>query len=226
MLMIFSPILNLFVEHTSKRSLLATLVIILFVSTWFGILGKYDLFGCNRGYSTLAEYENGFSFLTFITIYLIGRYLKLYVVDKQYNVPVLWCVLSYFVWGGITLILSLVVSYIGKGTSVIYTYSNPAFIFAAISFFLIFLKLRITSRMINSLAVSTFAVYLIHSNPVTIYKYIEWFKFLHANNSFLMYLLYSFISCLMFFAVSILLDQVRIYMYTKYIAPQISKIKI
>lgn len=224
MLMLFSPMLNLFVEHTSKKSLLVTIVIILFVSTWFGILGKYDLFGCNRGYSSLAEYENGFSFLTFITIYLIGRYIKLYVVDRQYKMRMSRCVLSYFLWGGLTLTLSLAASYLGKGNSVVYTYSNPAFIFAAISFFLMFLKLRINSSIINKLAVSTFAVYLIHSNPVIIYKYIDWFKFLHANNSFFMYLLYVFISCLVIFMVSILLDQVRIYMYNKFIAPKLNKI--
>lgn len=226
MLMLFSPMLNLFVEHTSKRSLLVTIVTILFGSTWFGILGKYDLFGCNRGYSSLAEYENGFSFLTFITIYLIGRYIKLYVVDRQYKVSMLWCVFSYIIFFGCTLMLSLAASYLGTGNSVVYTYSNPAFIFAAISFFLIFLKLRINSRIINKLAVSTFAVYLIHSNPVIIYKYIGWFKFLHSNNSFLMYLLYVLISCLVIFMVSILLDQVRIYMYRKIIIPQLGKIKI
>lgn len=226
MLMLFSPMLNLFVEHTSKRSLLATIVIILFGSTWFGILGKYDLFACHRGYSTLAEYENGFSFLTFITIYLIGRYIKIYIVERQYKVPISWCALSYFLWGGVALILSSAASYLGKGSSVVYTYSNPVFIFAAISFFLMFLKLRINSRIINKLAVSTFAVYLIHSNPVLIYKYIDWFKFLYANNTFLMYLLYAFISCLMIFSVSILLDQVRIYVYRKYIAPKLCRIKI
>ena len=121
--------------------------------------------------------------------------------------------------------LSLVVSYVGKGTSVIYTYSNPVFIFTAVFFFLLFRKIRVSSKLINKLAVSTFAVYLVHSNPVIIYKYIDYFKFLYANNSFVMYLIYVIVSCLLIYAVSILLDQLRLYLYKKYILIIVEKNK-
>ena len=101
MLMLFSPMLNMFAEQSSKRSLLITIILILFASTWFGILGDYGLFGCDRGYSTLAEYKNGFSFLTFMTIYLIGRYLKLHYADNhKHNLTIKQCLVGYCFWGG------------------------------------------------------------------------------------------------------------------------------
>lgn len=64
MLMIFAPMLNAFVEKNSKRTCLGTLVLMLIFAFYFGLFkGK------------LVEYISGFSFVTFILLYMIGRVL-------------------------------------------------------------------------------------------------------------------------------------------------------
>ena len=65
-LYVLSPILNAFLEHCSKRQLEYVLIAFYTFQTFYGFIGNVDFF-CS-GYSTFS----------FIGLYLLSRYLRLY----------------------------------------------------------------------------------------------------------------------------------------------------
>ena len=69
-LMVFAPILNTFVDNSSKRLLQTTIILVLMFSPYFGLITR-----------SIEQYISGFSFVTFIHIYLIGRYLNKYQIQ-------------------------------------------------------------------------------------------------------------------------------------------------
>ena len=77
------------------------------------------------------------------------------------------------------------------------------------------------SLQMNRIAKSTFAVYLIHSNPAVVYAYIAYFKYLHNTNTFGSYLIIMMLSCIVIFVFSLLIDQLRIYISNKVVYPLI-----
>lgn len=223
MLMIFAPMLNAFVEKVSNRTCLGTLVLMLVFAFYFGLFkGK------------LVEYISGFSFVTFILVYMIGRVLNrnrewLQAHVKQYMVLAgyLIGVLGFYA-------MVIVAGYKGHGfyyyldhlgTSRIFTYTNPFVILSAACFFWFFAQKEFFSNRVNTLAKSTFAILLIHSNPVAIFFYNRYFRFLYESLNFPLYLLTMVGSCVVFFALSIIVDQVRLFIYNRGVYPSVEIIE-
>lgn len=215
MLMVFAPVLNAFVDTVSKRTLIVTLVLMLFFAFYFGLFRK-----------SLVEYISGFSFVTFILVYMIGRVLALNRSWIEERIK------PWMIWGGYFLgvigfyLVVLVSRYLGHesylvnlGTSRIFTYTNPLLILSAVCFFWLFARKVFYSPLINKMAKSTFAILLIHANPVAIYYYNRYFRFLYDQVPFALYLVLMVLSCFAVFAVSIAVDQLRIFIYDKGISP-------
>ena len=152
MMYIFSPVMNSFVESTDKKSF--ALVILLFFSFEF----LYGWF-----FDGAVWFKHGYSGLSFIGLYLMARYLRIYyggIGDK----------LSCF---AIYVILALVIGFSGffltkngsqNITHKMFYYTSPLVIFQATVFLLLFTKISLKSRFVNWVAISTLAVYLLHSN--------------------------------------------------------------
>ena len=90
-------------------------------------------------------------------------------------------------------------------------YSCPLVIISAVHFMLIFTKIHFKSRIVNWVACSCFAVYLLHSNgflakPCYDEVILNWFNQL-STVSFLLHVI-PFIICV--FIIAILLDKVRL----------------
>ena len=223
MLMVFAPILNTFVEKSSKKTCLVTMAFMLLFAFYFGLFkGK------------LVEYISGFSFVTFILVYMIGRILN---QNKE------WLhshVRTYMVFAGYIIgllgffAMVIVAGYKGHGfyyyldhlgTSRIFTYTNPFLILSAVCFFWFFAQKEFYSNTINKLAKSTFAILLIHSNPVAITFYNRYFSYLYENMSFPLYLVAMLGSCVMVFVLSIVVDQLRILIYDRGISPFVVRIE-
>lgn len=211
MLMIFAPMLNAFVEKNSKRTCLGTLVLMLIFAFYFGLFkGK------------LVEYISGFSFVTFILLYMIGRvlaqnrewiqtHIKPYMVLVGYIIGVLGFYVMVIIAGYKGHVFYYYLDHLG--TSRIFTYTSPFVILSAVCFFWLFAQKEFFSNRVNKLAKSTFAILLIHSNPVAIIFYSRYFRFLYESLSFPLYLLAMVGSCIAFFALSIMIDQVRLFIY-------------
>lgn len=223
MLMIFAPILNAFVEKVSNRALIITVGLMLFFAFYFGLI---------RG--DLVEYISGFSFVTFILLYLIGRVLHQNKVWIENHIR------PFFIWGGYIigmLVFYALVSFVGirghvfyfyldnLGTSRVFTYTNPFVILSAVCFFMLFMRKEFVSPKINKLAKSVFAILLIHSNHVAITYYNQYFRYMYEHVNFVQYLGIMLVSCVVVFALSILVDQIRILIYEKWISPFSARIE-
>lgn len=220
MLMVFAPILNAFIDNTSKKRSLLTVGTMIVFAVYFGMIQ-----------GRLIEYISGFSFITFILVYLIGRILhqnQAWIISHIKGKYVLGAYLM-----GLLALYGAVVqrSIMGHecylehlGECLLFSYTNPMLIFTAVCFFWLFLRKEFYSSKINSLAKSTFAILLIHTNTVVMDLYNNFFMFAYKQYTFTLYLIIMLFTCIFVFWASILIDQVRIYTYDKWIKPIVLKV--
>jgi hypothetical protein len=101
-------------------------------------------------------------------------------------------------------------------------YNNPVVIISSISLFIVFRNLKLQSKIVNWLASSALAIFLIHSAL----PYGKLFQYLHSNygNKWYSGIIYFFVVCIVFI-ISILIDKVRM-LITNPIERKISKVNI
>ena len=152
-----SPVLNAFVEHAPKKEFGWVLVAFFSAEFIFGYL------------LDVGSFHNGFSALFFIGLYLLAQYIRrypgrLFVFSK-------WADLS--IYAGVSFLSAigfwLGYKWFGMGFHLNH-YDSPLAIIASLYLLLFFSKLSFQSNTINRLAVSAFAIYLIHTNSL-VYPY-------------------------------------------------------
>ena len=201
-LYIFTPILNAFVDHVSRNQLKAFLIA--FFTAQF-VYGFYNYGGW---------YAGGYSPLSFMGLYMMARYMRLYPNKyTKYNKFIdfsLYLIISFF-----TALCCLIITFIfDKGGTILLLYSSPLVILSSVFLFLPFTKFSFHSRFVNWVAASCFAVYLVHTTPFIINPYYidlvsGWYE-TELRFSFLLKTL-GLIS--FFFIFSICFDQVRILLW-------------
>ncbi len=207
-LYLISPILNIFIEHSTKKSFQVVLIsFFLFQSYYSWLSGWYD-------------YYDGYSIILFSGIYLTAAYFRKYPVRfVEKNALQLWI--------AIILLMALISSFtmwkFGHAGRMIRD-DNPMAIWASILLLLSFKQLKFQSKIVNRMAASCFAVYLIHYSPF-VYPYLmqyanyvfsQFHGFLYAI-MLLLLLIIVFIGCFLF-------DQVRIITWN-FINKSISNVK-
>ncbi len=209
---IFAPALNYFTNNERKENIEVFLVLFFILQTLFGfILTKYNDF-----------FAKGYSPLSFMGLYVLGRYLHLYP-NKFISQKPLTDIMIYLGMSLCTTILAIHSHFINVYMSAFYSYSSPLIIVASVYLFLAFSKLSFQNKLINSIAASCFAIYLVHCFPVffkNIYlaKINEWFTNLNILPFFLFTALWIF--CIAIFAV--LIDKCRLYVWTLIKSKQIA----
>ena len=151
-LMFFSPVLNAFVEKEGKRMLYWTL------SFWtIEIYFEFLIHDEDLGFS------EGYSFIHFVLIYMIGRTIYLYR-DVLFNMKEsLWSI-SYLLF-----VFAILFFYVFLDMRSAYFYTCPFNVLASCSLFIVFAKRTFYSKWINWIASSTFAVYIIHIHQPVIH---------------------------------------------------------
>jgi peptidoglycan/LPS O-acetylase OafA/YrhL len=156
-LYILSPIINSFVEK-SKPGKLVVYLVCFYIFQLACQCFQPSYFNC------------GYSMLSFVGLYIIGRYIKVTgVVDEIKNRKEL---------AALVLLVTLLIVLCGiagctilkkNGTDLTtyhipftFTYNNPLIVIQSILIFLFFLKLDIKSKFINWCAISSFSIYLLH----------------------------------------------------------------
>ena len=151
-LYLISPLLNTAINNFSKKQHQAVLFLLTIVILYYGF---YEV----------MEYANrGFSVSNFIYLYCIGGYLRRYVPCSK---KVRFVSITIFFIGTIVLWLTTIEGVLQHKTDIWYEtlqYNHPLLIINAIAFFLFFTTINIKSKMVNFLAQSSLAVYLIHAN--------------------------------------------------------------
>lgn len=190
MLMILSPVLNAFIEKYGRNSLKWVLVFLV-LEVWFSCVMNIEALGYNQGYSVIH----------FVLIYLIARCIKLYE-SKLFRIK-----RSIWIWGYIACTFIICFMYMG-GIKCCWDYSNPIVILSSICTFLPFLYKRYYNKSINWIAGGTLAVYIIQvTNPV---HHILQVLDNHLLNSFSypVYLVLGFIVILLTFSGSVIYGKI------------------
>lgn len=201
-LYLLSPALNSFVSSATKRQFQL-------------MLGSYLLFMFVYGWLEPASIQftmNGTTALSFIGLYLIGRYVRQYPpIFKNRNTYL-------FLYIGLSLLLALiscVMMNYGLRVSLssrLYNYGNPLVILSSVSLLLYFSRLKFHNNIVNVIAASSLAVYLFHCNEYVFPYYRMLMKSLISGSN------YGFILALFailgIFILSVLIDRVRMLSYT------------
>ena len=145
-LMLLAPFLNEGCERLSKKAFSAILLVFILFNVWAGWWWKG------------AFNPPGYTAIQLVMMYLIGRYIKLYGIfsGKERGT-----------WTILYLIFTLGIFFsalwlLGRA----FAYNSPTVIAASVAFFMIFQAMSFTSKAVNFVARSAFAVYLIHKAPV------------------------------------------------------------
>ncbi len=205
-LCIFAPVINSYIDSADERKLRKLII-------WFYIF--------QSAYGWIfpaAKYiESGYSVFSFVGLYLLAQYIRRYQTKRIASTGA-WTFLSIYL---ATVIINTIWGYASKryglpfGDSVYY-YTNPLVIIGSVSLLLTFYKLNLQSKIINWIAASSFAVFLFHGAPA---MNLVFFKAncidIYNNHSGAMCLLYMFLFLVTVFAISILLDQLRIALWSR-----------
>ncbi len=206
-LMILSPALNLMVESFSEKQLRYFLILFYVFQTIYGWLNIYG-----------AEWiEGGYSVWSFIGLYLLARYARLYPL-RIFQKSSMHDFLCYVLIALFLAFMAFVMSYLEYDVAgrFVSSYTNPLSIIEAVFLLLAFSKLHFESRLINWISSSCLAVYLLHANELVLRTYYGPFiKWIYNNNTMTMFLLYTIAFILAVFTVSILIDKIRMYCWNK-----------
>lgn len=150
MLMLVSPVLNTFVENTNRKyTLIYTLVFMLF-TYYFGHIRQNGYFG----------YNNGYSFVMMITVYMVGRCLNKYGIDAIRNIKTGWI---FGMWV-VTIILMAIIRSIASDTVLLLNYGSPINVFSSTLLFLLFYRIPpFKSKCINWVGASCLSVFIFHT---------------------------------------------------------------
>lgn len=204
MLYALSPVLNSFIEH-AERSTIKTFIIIFY--------SLQLLYGW--AFDDFANFDGGYSAISFVGLYILARYLRIYRPSYTgYSKGKLLAIyLGVCVLGGLISLGSLLsgVGFLAEhffGKMQIYT--SPFVIIPSVSLILLFDKIQIQSKIINWLAVSCFAIYLIHQHWMVRPYFWEVCRYVFNNYSGLSYFLVIIPFLLAVGLACILFDKLRI----------------
>lgn len=203
-LMIISPILNKFIENTNKRTFEIFLVSFYIFQTIYGWLSI-------DGASWLG---GGYSAFSFIGLYMLARYFRLYDGVWKYKNKNLW-IICFFGIVAFQAILAYIVTYINIPVAGrLFTYTNPLVIIQGLVLLFYFSKLKFESRIINWIASSCVAVYLLHANELVLRSYYGPFvKSLYDYNTSAIFFLKLILFLFIVFFTAIFLDKLRIALF-------------
>lgn len=200
-LYLLTPVLNAFVEKTDERSLRHFLI------TFYVCVIPASLI--------FSDLNNGFAAVPFMGLYLLGRYLHLYLAPRLAQVKpckflVTWsicvAVMTLLVWGA----AMIAQCYITTLLPIYVAYTNPLLIIASASLLLFFARMRFQSKVVNWLAAGSFAVYLTHQHPFVRQEYFKFVRQLdrQTDTSF-KFFVYMVLFVIAIYLASALIDWVR-----------------
>lgn len=207
------PYLNIMIKNMKEIQFRRLVFILLFI---YGVMPLIYHFSIESNWQALP---------VFILSYLIGAYFKLYTIkNDKFEKRLAICV---FV--GI-LILTNIINYLlhlysYKTQNMLYAdvYVSNIFglnsifaLFIGTSLFVIFKHLNITNKFINTVASTTFGIYLIHDNVYT--RELIWNKIINVFNlyntlSLPQLLLRLVLSSIIIFIICSIIDYIRIYIF-------------
>ena len=199
----FAPVLNSFIDSVKKTQFIYVLISLIIFQTIYGFITNGASF-----------FMNGYSAISFMGLYLLAGFVRKYIDLSKYS--------KYFFANSYLFItMSLTIILVGAiyfESSIILSrilrYSNPFVIASSICLLLLFSKISFSSTIVNKIAASSFAVYLLHCHPFLYSYYLESIRSINVSNVFIHALCILCVICL-WFIIAILLDLLRFFIWNK-----------
>lgn len=145
-LVLLIPFINIVINRISKKSM-KILIGIMFVA--------FSIFPTFLANTTVKD--NGYGIINFVMLYLIGAYINKYKANKK---NIFMYLLVYIAMAGCTYYVSIKNILVAGA----FHYNTVFNIIGSTSFFLMFTKINIKSRLINKISKHTLSIYIIHAN--------------------------------------------------------------
>lgn len=189
-----APLLNYGLNSMSKQNHRNVIVLLCISNIYLGNIRLFDS-------------SSGFSVLNFIFLYVIGSYIRknmdINILRKKRTQSFVLYVVSSLVWG----ICSLVSYRYNITQWDAFAYNNICVVLASVAFFCYIMSFQFHNVFINRIAVSALAVSLIQEG---LFKY-SWLDHFVRLFSPLGNLLFLLLVSIIFFIISICVDNVRLF---------------
>ncbi|MBP5256051.1 MAG: acyltransferase [Clostridia bacterium] len=196
-MVIFQPVLNKAINGLPIRTLSLTLAGVMGIMCFLPAIFDVSVFGLSGGYSAFW----------LCIMYIAGGWLSRLKEEMEFRPPVWLSVLVYFAAVGITFFLKL------RGFGRWVNYTSPTIVISGIAIFLacagIDPKSRPVRAVIQFLAPSSLAVYLIHVHPLIWDDLVKGFAKAFAKEPWYILSLKSIGAALVIFTVCLLIDLIR-----------------
>lgn len=146
-LMLLSPIINKGMDNLSRKQNLVLICLFVAYNIWAGWIwgGNFN--------------PTGYTVIQLIMVYMIGRLIHMYSIPSSSGI------FKWFLLYILSMIGVFITSFFFPVVKA-FAYNSPAVLLMSVSLFICFLGIKLKSHLINYLAKSAFAVYLIHKTPV------------------------------------------------------------
>lgn len=209
-LMVISPVLNSFIEHASRNQVRNTLMAFFSFQTIYGWL-----------FLDFGGFADGYSILSFAGMYSLARYLRLFNEEEIRSRSKPYYLLVFAILVLASVLIQVFCSALGNDLLFVQcqdkfmAYTNPLVIMCAVTVALFFSKINIQSKIINWLASSCFAIYLVHANPLTLPKYEQFISRIYESESSALGLVLIALTIFIIALISIFIDRIRLSLWNR-----------
>ena len=193
-----APVLNAFCERAEKNEFRWVLISFFVLEMLFGWLA-YDY----------AHFARGYSAISFVGLYLLAQYVRRHA-DRLRALKWWQSLFLYLLFTIIPALIALGGIYTKNNELGSTSYSSIFVIAASVSLLLVFEKMHFESKVVNWLASSAFAIYLVHQAPGMFNLYCNFFKESYVSMSGWLFIPFAILTTSLLGLSSILLDKVRI----------------
>lgn len=203
LLYILSPVMNTFAAQAPRQ-------------VFRNVLLSFFVFQSIYGWmfpDATAHIRDGYSTISFIGIYLLMRYIRMYLPDmsrQDRHVDLKYMLIAPVGVTAAYCVPPLMGINTTAGGFYWISYISPYTIALAAAVILSFSRLQLQNRFINRVAASSFAVFLAHYNTHTINHYTDCIRHLYNHCTIGGFWVASFLLMAGIFAVAVAIDQVRI----------------
>lgn len=167
-LMCVAPFINIIISQLGDRSLRYFVIVLMFLgSVWPTLVDMLEEISGHEfmGLSTVSLFGSGkgYTIINFMLVYVIGAYIRKCGLmeentTKRLLTLLIFQIIAIAVWEKVL-------------SDTAWQYSNPIVIFEAVSVFLLFKRIRLSSKFINRIATASFTSYLIHEQLLNCIDY-------------------------------------------------------
>lgn len=204
---ILAPAVNEMIKNLTAKQIKAIIITFFVFQTIYGWISDGASW-INKGYSSFS----------FVGLYMLARYVRVYrprVFTSSANFDI-------FVYTLCSLLTAAAIILLVYRDNFLWyrfmEYTSPLIIVASVFLLLAVSKWDFQNKFVNSIAVSCFAVYLMHFMIFPTYMRPMIQTIAHNYNDLVMLALLTGL-LLTFFSVAILIDKVRLYLWNRFIAP-------